>query len=300
MNVKIRKTILSLLQKIHYEVLPDKLFLIIKYFLVTNELLNLRNPQKFTHKIQWLKLYNRKHEYTKMVDKIAVKDYVANKIGVQYVIPTIQRWSSIEEINLDSLPNSFVLKTNNGGGNGGIVICKDKNHFNYEESIKRLKRSLESNIYLNYREWPYKNVVPQVFAEPLMKNGGDEELIDYKFYCFNGIPVYCQVIADRKKKETIDFYDMEWNHQPFYGLNPECLPAKNPIKKPSSFCDMVRIARILSADIPFVRIDLYDINDKVYFGEITFFPASGMGHFTPNCWDYILGSLIQLPKNAIL
>ena len=296
MNTLLRRYLLSICHRLHYEALPDKIFLHIKYYLVMGKKLNLDNPKTFTEKIQWLKLNNRKVEYTTMVDKFAVKEYVANLIGEQYIIPTINSWTTTKDIDFDQLPNKFVLKTNNGGGSSGVVICKIKNDLNIKDAITKLERSLKNNIYTSYREWPYKNIKPLIFAEQYMEDKNNEELTDYKFYCFNGNPTYCQVITNRNRGETIDFYDMNWQHMPFYGLNPKCRQAIKLTEKPVALPKMIEIAKILSQNIPFVRIDLYYINGKVYFGEITFFPASGMGVFTPNIWNIRLGEMINLPR----
>lgn len=276
---------------------PDKLYLYLRYYFEMGKKLNLKNPQTFTEKLQWLKLYNRKPEYTTMVDKFAVKEYVAEKIGTEYIIPTLGVWDKVEDIDWESLPNQFVLKTTHGGGSGGVVICKDKATFNRQKACQKLQHSLKSDIYLNYREWPYKDVPKRIIAEKFMMESGpqkvDNDLADYKFYCFNGEPIYCQVIRDRRTKETIDFYDMEWNHMPFVGLNPVVSNGGIPVVRPVYLNNMIDVCRKLSKDIPFARVDLYVIDDKVYFGEITFFPASGIGGFSPNEWNEKLGNLIM-------
>jgi hypothetical protein len=273
----------------------DKLFLKLRYRLQLGHRLNLKNPKRFTEKIQWLKLYNRKPEFTTMVDKYAVKEFVANKIGEKYIIPTLGVWDKFDDIDFDALPERFVLKTTHGGGGGGVVICKDRATFDKEKAQQIINRSMKGDIYLHYREWPYKNVPRRIIAEKFITNGYDEELTDYKFYCFNGEPRYCQVIADRRTKETIDFFDMDWNHQDFYGLNPKCGPAAKPAAKPQGFDTMKRIARELAKDTEFVRVDLYAVNENQYFGELTFYPASGIGVFTPDSADFDLGKLLSLP-----
>lgn len=255
--------------------------------------LNLDNPQTFSEKLQWLKLYNRKPEFTKMVDKYAVKEYVASIIGDEYIIPTLGIWNKFDDIDFDALPKQFVLKTTHGGGSGGVVVCKDKANFNIEAARKKLNRSLKSDIYINYREWPYKDVEPRIIAEKYIEVAGHSDLPDYKFFCFNGEPKYCQVIRDRNTKETIDFYDMEWNQMPFVGLNPVANNGNTLVDKPEHLDTMISICKKLAKDIPFLRIDLYVVNHKEYFGEITFYPASGMGEFRPIEWNYKLGGLIQ-------
>ena len=279
---------------------PDKLYLSLLFRLKMGYWMDWKNPKTFSEKLQWLKLYDRNPEYTTMVDKYAVKEYVAKKIGEEYIIPTLGVWDSPEDIDWDRLPDRFVLKTTHGGGGSGVVICKDKTIFDKAAAITKLKRSLNKCIYKLLREWPYKNVDRKIIAEVFLEESdpakNNADLPDYKFYCFNGEPIYCQVIRDRRSKETIDFYDMEWNHMPFVGLNPIADNGLNPVAKPISFCNMIDICRKLSKDIPFSRIDLYTIDEKVFFGEITFYPASGHGIFTPIEWNEELGSMIQLPS----
>lgn len=279
--------------------ISDRHFLQIAYFVNHLKLLHLDNPKTFTEKLQWLKLYNRRNEFTTMVDKYAVKQYVANIIGDQYIIPTLGVWDKFEDIDFDSLPNQFVLKTTHGGGGNGIVICKDKATFDKRKAKSILNKSLNEDIYLLLREWPYKNVPKRIIAEKFMapeKSFAPKGLPDYKFFCFNGEPRFCQVIRDRHIKETIDFYDMDWNHQEFIGLNPVALNGLNPAARPGHLDEMADICRMLAKDIPFVRVDLYVIDDKEYFGELTFYPASGMGVFTPEEWNGRLGDLLTLPN----
>ena len=279
--------------------LPDATYLKLLYRFKMGHRLNLKNPQTFTEKLQWLKLYNRKPEYTKMVDKYAVKEYVANIIGDEYIIPTLGVWDKPEDIDWDSLPNQFVLKTTHGGGGGGVVICKDKTTFDKTTAISKLKESMASDIYSGLREWPYKNVPKRIIAEKFMapeKSPAPKDLPDYKFFCFNGEPKYCQVIRDRHTKETIDFYDMDWNHMPFVGLNPVARNGLTPVARPGNLDEMKEICRKLADSKSFVRVDLYVIDDKSYFGELTLCPASGMGAFTPSEWNGKLGDLLALPN----
>ena len=279
--------------------LPDTPYLKLLYRFKMGHRLDLKNPQTFTEKLQWLKLYNRKPEYTKMVDKYAVKEYVANIIGDEYIIPTLGVWDKPEDIDWDSLPNQFVLKTTHGGGGGGVVICKDKTTFDKTTAISKLKESMASDIYSGLREWPYKNVTKRIIAEKFMapeKSPAPKDLPDYKFFCFNGEPKYCQVIRDRHTKETIDFYDMDWNHMPFVGLNPVARNGLTPVARPGNLDEMKEICRKLADSKSFVRVDLYVIDDKSYFGELTLYPASGMGAFTPSEWNGKLGDLLALPN----
>lgn len=279
--------------------LPDKTYLQLLYRFKMGHRLDLNHPKTFTEKIQWLKLYNRRPEYTLMVDKYAVKKYVADIIGEKYIIPTLGVWDKPEDIDWDALPNEFVLKTTHGGGSGGVVICKDKKTFDRNKAILTLRDSMNSDIYRSLREWPYKDVKKRVLAEKYMApkdmvNNPIYDLSDYKFFCFNGEPKYCQVIRDRHSKESIDFYDMNWRHQEFVGLNPIASNGINPVPRPLLLDDMICICHKLSENMKFVRIDMYVIDNRTYFGEITFYPASGIGLFNPDKWNTELGNLISL------
>lgn len=270
----------------------DVLFLKMLFFLKTSHKLNLKNPRTFNEKLQWLKLHNRKQEMVTMVDKIEAKEYVASIIGKEYIIPTLGIYESVDEIDFDKLPNQFVMKCSHDSG--GIVICNDKSKFDIVAAKAKLRRGLKVNYYYQNREWPYKQVKPRIIVEKYMSDGISQDLPDYKFFCFDGEAKYCQVIRDRHTKETIDFYDMQWNHMPFVGLNPFACNGQIPVGKPKHLNKMVEICRKLSDGTPFSRIDLYIINDKEYFGEITFYPMSGMGILTPNEWNYHFGDLIDL------
>lgn len=285
--------------------LPDKPYLSLRYRCLMGHWIDWKNPKTFTEKLQWLKVYDYKPEYTRMVDKLAAKDYVAERIGKEYIIPTLGVWDSVDDIDWDSLPDQFVLKTTHGGGGCGVVVCSDKANFDKEKAIKKLDISMKSNAGKSYREKPYLNVPRKIIAEKFMAvhkpkhNDVVADLPDYKFFCFNGEPHYCQVIRDRSTKETIDFYNMEWNHMSFVGLNPVAKNGIEPVAKPIHLETMKDICRKLSKDIRFSRIDLYVINDKEYFGEITFYPAAGFGEFTPADWNERLGELINLKGNII-
>lgn len=253
---------------------------------------NLKNPTTFQEKIQWLKLNNRIPSYRKYVDKIEVKDVVSQIIGEQYIIPTLAVWDSIDDINFDSLPQKFVIKNNHSASAAGVVIVKDKRTIDWQSCLQQLRKDYNYDIYYNHREWVYKGINKRTFIEPLLETKDGSELNDYKFYCFNGEPKYCQVIGSRFTQETIDFFDMEWNHMPFYGLNP----AARPAARPAAYDEMIHIAAKLSKNIPFVRVDLYNVDGKIYFGEMTFYPGSGIGVFQPQEWNKKLGDLIVLPK----
>lgn len=294
-----RSTFMAAIIQNFFGWLPDKTYLQLLYRFKMGHRLDLNHPKTFTEKIQWLKLYNRRPEYTLMVDKYAVKKYVADIIGEKYIIPTLGVWDKPEDIDWDALPNEFVLKTTHGGGSGGVVICKDKKTFDRNKAILTLRDSMNGDIYRSLREWPYKDVKKRVLAEKYMApkdmvNNPIYDLSDYKFFCFNGEPKYCQVIRDRHSKESIDFYDMNWRHQEFVGLNPIVSNGINPVPRPLLLDDMICICHKLSENMKFVRIDMYVIDNRIYFGEITFYPASGMGLFNPDKWNEELGNLISL------
>lgn len=273
----------------------DKQFVKLQYRAHVGSFLNLDTPRTFNDKINWIKLYDHNPLYTKMVDKYLVKEYVKEIIGSKYVIETLGVWNSFSEIDFDLLPNQFVLKTNHSGGNTGVVICKDKKTFNLSEAKRKLEASLQKDLYMISREWPYKNVKRKIIAEQYLQDPKNpNELSDYKFFCFDGEPRFCQVIRDRNTKETIDFYDMDWNHMPFVGFNSSVENGLTPVKKPRNMKELLEICRKLSCNLKFGRVDLYVLEDSIYFGEITLFPAGGMGILRPFEWNIKLGDLINL------
>ena len=272
---------------------PDKLFLKLKFRLMMGEKLDLNNPKTFNQKLQWLKLYNRKPEYTTMVDKYAVKEYVANIIGEEHIIPTLGVWNSTDEIDWDALPNQFVLKTTHGGGGCDVIICKDKATFDKDAAKEKLNKSLKSDIYYNFREWPYKNVPKRIIAEKFMTNNG-KDLEDYKIHCFNGEPKFILVCSNRYGGGAMidDFYTPEWELMDV--RRPGHPKSEKASKAPEQLKQMLELSRILSKEIPFLRTDFYIIDNKIYFGELTFFPASGMSKYQPEEWDLHFGEMLKL------
>ena len=278
--------------------IPDKVFLEYEFKKTIGRSLNLRNPQTFNEKLQWLKLYDRKPIYTAMVDKYEAKKYVANIIGDQYIIPTIGVWNNFDEIEFDSLPLQFVLKTTHDSG--GVVVVKDKRKLDIDSARSKIEKSLRRNYYYSLgREWPYKNVKPRIIAEKYMSDESgisqdSGELTDYKLMCFNGKVRCTFTCTDRFNGGLkVTFFDNDWNVLPFERHYPK---SDKPIARPRQFEKMKELAEKLSKDIPFVRTDFYEVGDDIYFGELTFFPGSGFEEFNPESWDYELGSWIRLPE----
>lgn len=292
----IRRIILKLLYK-YAGFIPDKTYVRWVYYLKIGKKLNLKNPQTFNEKLQWLKLYDRRPEYTQMVDKYAVKQYVASLIGDEYVIPTLGVWDNPEDIKWDNLPDKFVLKTTHGGGSSGVIICKDKQSFNRQKAIEKLKQSLKQDLYSKLRERPYKQVPRRILAEKYMETLPESnDLHDYKLFCFNGVVKCFKIDFDRQTDHHANYYDRQCNLLPFGEKRFLPQPEKK-LEIPINLERMIQLAETLAKDIDFVRVDFYNLKGKIYFGEITFFPASGVGKFEPEEWDIILGSWLKLPSN---
>jgi hypothetical protein len=276
-------------------IMPDKLFLSFMVRLQCGYWPNWKDPQTFSEKIQWLKLYNRNPKYTIMVDKYAVKDYVAELIGEEYVIPTLGVWDRPEDIEWDKLPEKFVLKTTHGGGNTGVVICKDKSTFDKQKAVKKLNKGLKQDIYITLREWPYKNVPRRILAEKLIESESGD-LPDYKFFCFDGVVKALFVGSERETGDVkFDFFDADFNHLDLVQSHPM---SGRKLEKPVGFEEMKLLATKLSKGIPHVRVDLYNVRGKIYFGELTFFHHGGVTPFHPQKWDYTFGSWITLPQKC--
>lgn len=277
----------------------DKLYLKILYFLYMGKRLNLKNPKTFTEKIQWLKLFDYKPEYTEMVDKLSAKDYVASRIGKEYIIPTLGVWDRVEDIDWLSLPGQFVLKTTHGGGGCGVVVCSDITHFDKAKAIKKLELSMRINAGRTFREKPYLNVPRRIIAEEFLKGNSvcnahmDSDLQDYKFFCFNGKVKFFKIDFGRFIEHHANYYSPEGKLLPFgeKGIEPD--PNHREIM-PRNLMDMISIAECLSNGFKFLRVDLYNVEGKIYFGELTFYPAAGMGPFTPESWDGIIGSYLLI------
>lgn len=276
------------------QALNDEQYLKKLFKLKLGKELNLDNPKTFNEKLQWLKLYDRKPEYTVMVDKYAVKQYVADKIGEEYIIPTLGMWDKFEDIDFDALPNQFVLKCTHDSG--GLVICRDKKQLDLKKVKEQIERSLKRDFYLTVREYPYRDVPRKIIAEKFMVDESGYDLKDYKFFCFDGIVKMLFIEKDRAKGHNghkVDFFDENFEHLPITtGGYPYSEP---PYQKPEKFEKMKELAEKLSTGVPQLRVDFYNVNGKIYFGELTFFHGSGMQAFEPEEWDYKLGEWIQLP-----
>ena len=273
-----------------YRFMPDEKYLKRRFKINLGYDLNLSNPRTYNEKLQWLKIYDRKPIYTTMVDKYAVKKYVASIIGEQYIIPTLGVWEDFDEIDFNALPDQFVLKCTHDSG--GIVICKDKTKLDIEATKKKIIKCLKQNYYYKFREWPYKDVKPRNIAEKYMEDTTTAELRDYKIYTFNGKAQICMINQNRGIHTRADYFDKEYNWLDFtWGYDhAECIP-----EKPENFDLMLRLAEILAKDTYQLRVDFYQVNGKVFFGELTFFDGSGFDRIEPIEWDYELGSYIVLP-----
>lgn len=274
-------------------ILPDRLVISCRYRAEFGKKLNLKKPETFNEKLQWLKLYDRNPYYSQLVDKYEAKEIVAKMIGKEHIIPTYGIWNNTEDIEYDKLPESFVLKTTHDSHS--IVICKDKREFDSNKAKILLQRSLKKKYFYGGREWPYKNVKPRIIAEQYMSNN-ETGLNDYKVHCFNGEPRFVLVCTNRYTKTGLQeaFYNLQWEKIPV--SRPECSADKVDVEKPEQLEEMLNMSRTLSKGIPFVRVDFYIIGGTVYFGEMTFFPASGYKRFVPDEYDKKFGDLINVDQ----
>lgn len=279
-------------KKIKYALkfLPDKIYIQLYYFAKFKHFCNFKNPTTYNEKLQWLKINDRKDLYTKLVDKYEVKNYVADIIGEEYIIPTIGIYDNFDEIDFEKLPNQFVIKCTHDSE--GIVLCKDKQKLNIQEAKHKIERCLKYNFYYIGREWPYKNIKSKILIEEYMEDREGKDLKDYKFFCFNGTPKAMFVASDRAKGRTkFDYYDLEFKHLDIIQHYPNSL---EPIKKPKNFEKMIELSEKLSKGFNHVRIDFYEVEGRVYFGEITFYHFSGFQPFVPKKWDEIFGEWLSL------
>jgi hypothetical protein len=274
--------------------MPDRLYLSTMWRAYFHRKFDWKHPRSFNEKIQWLKVNDRNPLYPTLADKFAVREYIKNAIGEEYLIPLVGGpWSSFDEIDFSRLPERFVLKCTHDSG--GVVICRGKDSFDQKAARAKIEKSLRRNYYWGGREWPYRDIKPRIIAEAYMESASGGELLDYKFMMFGGEP-RCSFVCSNRFAESelnVTFFDPDWNRMPFerhYHADPQALP------KPACYDDMIRVARRLSEGLPFVRVDLYEINGRAYCGEITLYPGSGLETFQPIEWDYKLGEWIDLKK----
>lgn len=271
--------------------MSDEKYLQKKYEITTGEKLNIQNPKTFNEKLQWLKLHDRKDIYTKMVDKYEAKQYVANIIGEEYIIPTIGIYNNFNNIDFKKLPKQFVIKCTHDSG--GLVICKDKNKLNIKEARKKINKCLKRNFYYIGREWPYKNVKPRIIIEKYMEDKSCSSTRDYKFFCFNGKPTVAYISdGSHTDDQKIAFFDMSYRQLDIkrsdYG-DYDIIP-----RKPKNWEKMKELSSKLSYGMPHIRVDWYEIDGKLYFGELTFFTCSGIIPFEKESWNLKLGNMIDL------
>lgn len=276
----------KLVKNIRYmlKFLPDRIYIQLNYFARFKKFANLETPKTYNEKINWLKLNVKNPLYTKLVDKYEVKSYVGNIIGSQYIIPTLQVYDDVDSIDFDALPEQFVLKCTHDSE--GLVICKDKTSLNIDKAKKKLRRALKQNFFYIGREYPYKNVKPRIIAEPYLEDNIYNELRDYKFFCFDGEPKFMLVISNRMNDVKIDYFDLNFKH---LDTRQKYENADQKIEKPINFDKMIELSRTLSKKLGHVRVDFYEVNGKIYFGELTFYHFSGFMPFEPAKWDEIFG-----------
>ncbi len=271
----------------------DRTYLILLFPLKTGYRLNLKNPQTYNEKLQWLKLNYRNDLLPKLVDKYEFKEYARRLIGDEYIIRTFGVWDSFEEINFDELPNQFVLKTTHD--QGGVIVCENKSQLNIKKTRSLINKHLKRNLYFPMREWPYKKIKPRIISEELLVEKDELGLKDYKFYCFHGEPKVFYISSGRQSNQVyLDFYDINFNKLDI--KRPKYAQPNGIIEKPENFDKMVELARILSKNEPHVRIDFYNINGKIKLGEFTLFQGGGMMPFYPKKWDYEFGKWLDLNK----
>lgn len=290
---KPRYILLFVLHRLSHLIKSDKKYYTWQYRLITGRKLDIDHPVRYNEKLQWLKLYDRKPIYTAMVDKLAVKKFVTERIGDQYVVPLLGVWERPEDIDFDSLPQKFVLKATHGGGGLDVIICKDKDKLDRPRVVQKLNRSLQTD-YWRMREWPYKNVPRRIIAEQYLDDKSGD-LYDYKVMCFSGRPELIQVHRGRFTHQTQDIFDTDWNKmkisQPGYPYT------EDHIDRPALLSEMLSLSSVLADGVPQIRVDWYIADGKLYFGELTFFDGAGFSFWEPEEWELKLGDMIVLPTN---
>lgn len=289
---KCRSAVLNMLRFI-----PDSLMLPLQYKIKLGRRLNLKNPQRYTEKLQWYKMHYRNPVMHQCVDKYQVREYIKKKGLEEILIPLIAHYDNIEKVEWDKLPEQFVMKTTHGGGGLNVLVCKNKDELDFAEIKDKL--SFESNpVKQNTggREWAYYGLRPSLVVEELLVNQDNPAagMNDYKIFCYNGKPKYIVVDVDRYIGHKRNFYDVEWNNM---HIESDCPASDREIEKPVGFEKMLEIAEKLSEGFPYVRVDLYNNGGKIYFGELTFYPWSGYVQFEPDEADYMFGNDFELSMN---
>ncbi len=277
-----------------HDLMPDKIYLQYYFAQRMGYFMDFNKPKTFNEKIQWLKLYDRKPIYTTMADKVEAKNWVAGRIGDEFIIPTIAIYKKFDEIEFEKLPQQFVMKCSHDSGS--VVICKDKSSFDFNNARNVIETGLNRNWYIIGREWAYKNVKPRILIEQFMVDKYHNDLTDYKFYCFNGVPKFLYVsygLADHDSA-MINYMTLDWQFAPFH--RPDFAEYNVLPPRPTTFNQMIHLARSLSEGTTFLRVDLYEINEHIYFSELTFYPGCGMTPFIPDYYDKKCGDMITLPK----
>lgn len=284
----------KLFRKIRYALrfLPDEVYIQLNYFAHFKKFCNLKKPVTYNEKLNWLKINDKNSLYTQLVDKFEVKEIVSDIIGEEHIIPTLGVWDHFDDIDFDRLPNQFVLKCTHDSE--GLVIVKDKSELDKNAARRKIESALSQNFYYIGREWPYKHVKPRIIAEQYMEDHIDGELRDYKFFCFNGEPKALFVASDRATGAVkFDYFDLDFKHLDIRQKYPN---ADKAIRKPIMFDKMVECSKLLSKGMPHVRVDFYEVDGRMFFGELTFYHFSGFMPFQPEKWDEVLGDWIVLPS----
>lgn len=284
----------KLLKKVKYAMrfIPDSIYIQIYYFAHFKKFCDLKKPSTYNEKLNWLKLHDHNPVYPTLVDKYEAKEYVARIIGNEYIIPTLGVWDTFDDIDFEKLPNQFVLKCTHDSE--GLVIVKDKKKLDKNAAKEKIEAALKQNFYYIGREWPYKDVRPRIIAEQYMEDHVDGELRDYKFFCFDGEPKAMFIASDRASDHVkFDYYDLKFNHLDIKQKYPH---AQEALRKPVTFEKMIDFSKILSKGFSHVRVDFYEVDGHLYFGELTFYHFSGFMPFEPDRWDKVFGDWLKLPK----
>lgn len=289
-----RLIVMHMCRKWPFYYISDKAYLNLFYRTNHGKNMNWETPVTFNEKLQWLKLYDRRPEYVDLTDKLKVRDFVRERIGEEYLVPIYGSWTCAEEIPYDELPEKFVLKCNHDSGS--VVICENKSALDKKKAAKKLNKALKYDYYRESREYNYHGIEPRIMAEQYLSNDGNDELTDYKFFCFDGEPKFIQVDTGRFKKHIRNFYDAEWN---FIDVENGCEhDEKCIIEKPEQLEKMLALAKELSAGFPHVRVDFYYSSGRIYFGELTFHHGGGAMAVSPHEYDVLWGSYITLPEKT--